>query len=196
MNLVLASASRTRQALLKAAGLEFVSEPAGIDERQAEAPLIAAGASVADLAQALAMVKASTVSERRPGDLVIGADQTLDLEGERLTKPADMEAARRQLRALSGRTHRLHSALACARDGTVVWQTGETAHMTMRDLSPHQIGRYLADVGALALQSVGAYQIEGRGIRLFDRIEGSHFAILGLPMLPLLAFLRGQGAIG
>ena len=195
MTLVLASASTARQALLRAAAIDVEIDPARIDERAAETPLIDAGAGVADLALALAMVKATTVSRRRPGDLVIGADQTLELDGERFTKPADMDAARRQLLALSGRTHRLHTAVACARGDEVLWQTCQTADMTMRQLSPRTVGHYLAAAGETVLQSVGAYQIEGRGIRLFDRMEGDHFAILGLPMLPLLAFLRGQGVI-
>ena len=141
------------------------------------------------------MAKASEVSDRRPGDLVIGADQVLELDGERLTKPADMEAARRQLLALSGRTHQLHSAMAAARGGEIVWQHSETASLTMRKLEPAFVGRYLAAVGADALTSVGAYQIEGRGIQLFERIDGDHSTILGLPLLPLLAFLRGEGIV-
>ena len=117
----------------------------------------------------------------------------LDLDGERLTKPADMEAARRQLLKLSGRTHLLHSAVACARGGEIVWQHVETAALTMRKLTPAFIGRYLAAVGEEALTSVGGYQLEGRGIQLFEKVDGDFFAILGLPLLPLLAFLRSEG---
>jgi septum formation protein len=193
MILVLASASEARRRLLSNAGLAFQAIPANIDERAAEQPLLDAGASPEDIATALAMVKAVDVSERRADDLVIGADQTLDLDGERLTKPADMEAARRQLLRLSGRTHRLHSAIACARGGEIVWRHEETASLTMRALQPAAVGRYLAAIGDEALASVGGYRIEGRGIQLFEAIDGDYFAILGLPLLPLLAFLRSEG---
>ncbi len=195
MAIILASASPARQAIAKNAGLVFQVQPAGIDERAAEEPLLKSGAGIGDLAQALAMVKASHVSAQHPADLVIGADQTLEFGGERLTKPADMAAARRQLLQLAGKSHRLHSALACCRDGAVVWQHAESATLTMRPLTPQQIGRYLARAGDAALTSVGAYQIEGPGIQLFERIEGDFFAILGLPLLPLLAFLRDQGEL-
>ena len=195
MTLVLASGSQIRQLLLRNAGLAFDVDPAGIDERAAEAPLLQSGAGPDDVALALAMAKALHVSERRGGDLVIGADQVLDLNGERLTKPEDMEAARRQLLRLSGRSHQLHSALACARGGEVVWSHLASPVLTMRHLDPGKIGRYLAEVGKDALSSVGAYQLEGPGIRLFEAIEGDYFAILGLPMLPLLEFLRSEGLV-
>lgn len=195
MTLVLASGSPARRAILANAGLSFEVAPARIDERAAEEPLVEAGAAPDDIASALAMVKAANVSEARPGDLVIGADQVLEVDGERLTKPADMEAARRQLLKLSGRTHQLHSAVACAHGGEIVWQHIEAAHLTMRKLSPAFVGRYLAAVGDEALKSVGAYQLEGRGIQLFDKIDGDYFVILGLPLLPLLAFLRSEGIV-
>jgi septum formation protein len=188
---ILASASATRRALLDNAGLVFEVDPADIDERAAEKPLLDAGTAPDDLAIALAMIKADNVSHRHPGMMVVGADQTLELEGERFNKPKDMEAARRQLLAMRGRTHRLHAALAVARDGESLWSHVETVSLTMRDLSPPEIGHYLADVGEAALSSVGAYQIESRGIQLFDRIDGDFFAILGFPLLPFLAFLRG-----
>ena len=162
---------------------------------RSEQPLLDAGASLDDVAGALAMAKASLVSEANPDAIVIGADQVLDLGGERLTKPADMEAARRQLLRLSGRTHTLHSAICCARGGEIVWQHVEPASMTVRRLPPAFIGEYLAAVGPEVLSSVGGYQIEGRGIQLFEKIEGDFFAILGLPMVPLLAFLRLQGVL-
>lgn len=195
MTLILASASETRRALLANAGLSFEVVPAAIDERAAEAPLLEAGASLDDVALALAMAKAVSVSETRPGSLVIGADQVLELDGERMTKAEDMEAARRQLLKLSGRTHLLHSAVACVRDGEIVWQHAETAVMTMRRLTPEVIGRYLAAVGEEGLKSVGCYQLERRGVQLFDAVEGDFFAILGLPLLPLLAFLRSAGIL-
>jgi septum formation protein len=195
MRLVLASASAARRSILKNAGLTFDVAPADIDERAAERPFLDAGAPPDDLALALAMIKAAAVSERDPEALVIGADQVLSLDGERFTKPADMDAARRQLLRLSGQTHQLHSAVTCAREGEVVWSHTESAHLTMRKLEPGYVGRYLAAVGPDALNSVGAYQIEGRGIQLFEKIDGDFFSILGLPLVPLLTFLRGEGLI-
>ncbi len=195
MNLILASASSSRHALLENAGLTFEVVPAALDERAAEQPLIQAGAMPEDIAIALAMAKAASVSEAHPGALVIGADQVLELEGKRLTKPADMEAARHQLLLLSGKTHLLHSAIACARGGAIAWEHIETARLKMRRLAPAFIGRYLAAAGPDALTSVGAYQIERRGIQLFEKVEGDYFAILGLPLIPLLAFLRSEGIV-
>ena len=195
MAILLASASPARKAILKNAGLAVQSLPAGIDERAAGQPLLQSGAGADDLAQALAMIKAQHVSEQRSADLVIGADQTLDIAGERLSKPDDMAAARRQLLKLAGKAHHLHSAVACCRGGAVIWQHMETVTLIMRPLTPEEIGRYLAKVGQTALTSVGAYQIEGSGIQLFERIDGDYFAILGLPLLPLLTFLRAQGEI-
>jgi len=195
MRLLLASGSQTRRSLLANAGVDFDAVSPGLDERAAEQPLLDAGATSEDVALALAMAKATMVSERYPDALVIGADQTLELDGSRLTKPENMDAARRQLLILSGRTHRLHSAVACARAGEVVWQMVDTASLTMRRLEPAVIGRYLAAVGEGALQNVGAYQLEGRGIQLFEAIEGDFFTILGLPMLPLLRFLRSEGVL-
>ena len=195
MNLVLASASPSRRAILTNAGLSFEVAPAEIDERAAEKPLIDAGATSDDVALALAMVKASTVGAARTDALVISADQVLDLNGERLSKPADMEAARHHLLKLSGKTHLLHSAVACARGEEIVWQYVETAALTMRKLTPAFIGRYLAAVGDDALKSVGVYQLEGRGIQLFEKVDGDFFTILGLPLLPLLGFLRSEGIV-
>ena len=196
MTLVLASGSAIRRQLLSNAGLSFEVAPAQIDERAAEEPLLSAGAKPEDVALALAMAKALSVSEIRPGDLVIGADQVLDFEGERLIKPADMDAARRQLLRLAGRTHRLCSAVACARGGDIIWQCVDTAALKMRPLQPAAASHYLARAGEAVLQSVGAYQLEGLGVQLFERIEGDYFAILGLPLLPLLGFLRGRDVEG
>ena len=196
MTLILASASAARKALLAGAGVAFSVQPAAIDERAVEIPLIAGGASPADVATALAAEKAIAVSRDSIGATVIGADQTLDLDGERWTKPATVAEAREQLARLSGRAHRLRSAVAVARDGTVRWQHTASATLTLRPLTAAAIDAYLAEAGDSALGSVGAYQIEGPGIRLFDRIEGDYFTILGLPLLPLLAYLRGEGEIG
>ncbi len=195
MKLILASGSMARRTLLANAGVPFEAIPAELDERAAERPLAEAGAPPEDIAEALAMAKASLVGESHLDDLVIGADQVLALGEERLDKPADMEAARRQLLRLSGRTHHLHSAVACARGGDIVWRHAESAALTMRALAPAFVGRYLAEAGPDALGSVGAYQIEGRGIQLFEAIEGDYFAILGLPLLPLLVFLRAEGVV-
>jgi len=195
MSLVLASSSPFRAAILRNAGLAIATEAATVDERSIETPLLEAGLDAADVAQILAEAKASDVSSRRPGALVIGADQTMTLDGELLHKPADMEQARYRLLAMSGKTHTLHSGLALVRDGETVWRHVSAAHLHVRDLGPAFIGRYLASVGDRALQSVGAYQIEGEGIQLFDRIEGDHFTIIGLPLLPLLAELRARGEI-
>jgi len=196
MRLILASSSASRRKLLENAGVSFEVVAPELDERAAERPLLQADAAVEDIALALAMAKGVMVSEAHPGALVIGADQMLELDGERLTKAEDMEAARRQLLRLCGKTHTLHAAVACARDGQIVWQHCEPAHMTMRQITPEFIGRYLAAVGPEALSSVGVYQIEGRGVQLFEKIDGDFFAILGLPLLPLLSFLRREGVIG
>lgn len=195
MSLILASGSRIRAELLKNAGLEFEVEPSEIDERAVEAPLLEAGFSPDDLASVLAEAKAQDVSSRRPEKLVIGADQILAFDGARHTKPEDMAAARRQLLKFAGKTHELWSAVVLARGGETLWRHTSVARLTMRAFSPAFVGHYLADVGEAALSSVGAYQLEGRGIQLFERIEGDYFTILGLPLLPLLEELRAQGVL-
>jgi septum formation protein len=195
MTLVLASASATRAAILTQAGLLFERDTPQVDERAVEAALEGSDVGPDDVAAVLAEVKATEVSARRPGDVVIGADQTLALGDQRFHKPADMDAARRQLLALSGRTHQLHSAVVVAVDGVAEFRAVETASLTMRTLTPAFIGHYLSVVGDRALSSVGAYQVEGYGIQLFEAIEGSHFTILGLPLLPLLAHLRDRGSL-
>jgi septum formation protein len=193
--LILASGSPFRKAMLENAGVAVEAVPADLDERALEAPLKDSGASPEDVALVLAEAKAVEVSERKPGRLVLGCDQTLSLGDAIFHKPADMEGARRHLLALSGRTHQLNSAAVLARDGTVLWRHVGVASLTMRRLDPAFIGRHLARVGEKALQSVGAYQVEGEGIQLFDRIEGDHFTIVGLPLLAVLAELRRLGAI-
>ncbi len=195
IELVLASGSPFRRKLLENAGLRFRSERPDIDERAVEQSVAGGGLTPADLAQILAEAKAGDVGEKNAASLVIGSDQTMSLGDELFHKPADMEAARRHLLALSGKTHQLHTAVAVVSNGETLWRYVETANMTMRRLEPAEIGRYLAEVGDAALSSVGAYQVEGPGIRLFDRIEGDYFAIVGLPLLPLLAELRRLGAI-
>ena len=193
--IVLASGSRFRKAMLEAAGVDIDVVPADIDERAVEMPLEGTGASPEDVAQVLAEAKALEVSERHPGRLVLGCDQTLSLDDELFHKPRDMEDARRHLLKLSGRTHQLNSAAVLARNGEALWRHVGIARLTMRKLEPAFIGRHLARVGPMALNSVGAYQIEGEGIQLFEKIEGDHFTIVGLPLLPLLKELRDLGAI-
>ncbi|RWN59293.1 Maf-like protein [Mesorhizobium sp.] len=193
--IILASGSPFRKALLVHAGVAVEAVLAAVDERALEAPLQGSGISPEDVALVLAEAKAAEVSERKPGALVLGCDQTLSLGDEVFHKPADMEAARRHLLALSGRTHQLNSAVVLARDGAVLWRHVGVASLTMRKLDPAFIGRHLARVGAKALSSVGAYQIEGEGIQLFERVEGDYFTIVGLPLLPVLAKLRVFGAI-
>lgn len=193
--IVLASGSPFRKAMLEAAGIDIDVMPAEIDERAVEKTLKGSGALPEDVAQVLAEAKALDVSEKNPGRLVLGCDQTLSLDDELFHKPKDMDAARAHLLKLSGKTHQLNSAAVLARNGETFWRYVGVANMTMRKLEPAFIGRHLARVGPMALNSVGAYQVEGEGIQLFDRIEGDHFTIVGLPLLPLLKELRELGAI-
>ena len=193
--IILASASPFRLAMLRNAGIETEANPSRIDERAVEEAVGDAAISPENLAWILAEAKAEEVSERFPGALVIGSDQTLSLGDDVLHKAADMEEARRRLLRLSGRTHHLNSAVVLARDGKALWGHVSVARMIMRELDPGFVGRYLSRVGDQVLRSVGAYQIEGEGIQLFDTIEGDHFTIVGMPLLPLLAELRRLGAI-
>lgn len=193
--LILASTSPYRKAMLQDAGLAFDAVSPGIDERAAEAPLKDSGATPEEMAEILAEAKAVAVSERHRDALVLGCDQTLSLGDEVLHKPADMEEARRRLLALSGKTHQLNSAAVLARGGVAIWRHVGIARLTMRQLDPAFVGRHLAEVGEKALTSVGAYQIEGHGIQLFEKIEGDHFTIVGLPLLAVLKELRRLKAI-
>ena len=193
--IILASASPARQAILSHAGIAFDAIPAHIDERAVEAPLQKAGKSPGEIALALAEAKAIGLGRGDRAAFVIGADQTMELSGERFSKPQTMEAARSQLVKLAARTHVLHSGVVGVHKGVVAWRHLDSAAMTMRALSLGDIGAYLDRVGAAALTSVGAYQIEGPGIQLFDKIEGDYFTILGLPLLPLLKWLRDEGAL-
>jgi septum formation protein len=188
--LVLASQSRARQTLLANAGIEFESDPADIDERaiQASSGLSAPG----DVASLLASAKARSVSARRPARYIVGADQTLALGTRILNKPAGRVQAAEQLRALAGQCHELHAAVAVTCGGKLLFEHVSIARMTMRPLGDAEIDRYLEEAGEAVTSSVGAYQLEGLGIHLFERIEGDHFTILGLPLLELLAFLRSH----
>jgi len=191
--LVLASRSAVRRTLLETAGVPTEVHPADVDERSLEvkAP-VQAPVAVAAL---LAREKAAAIDKAKPGRLILGADQTLSLDGRRFAKPADRAAARDQLRALSGRTHELYSAIAFVQDGAVLHEHVDVARLTMRTLSDRFLDAYLDQVGSAALASVGAYQLEDLGIQLFERVEGDYFTILGLPLIPALEFLRCQGCL-
>lgn len=191
--LVLASKSSARQALLTAAAIPFSAEAADIDERSIEAT--SALSKPDEVAALLAREKALHVAKRKPGRLVLGADQTLALGERRFSKPANLVAAAEQLRALSGKTHTLYSAITLARDSDILFAHIAPAHMTMRSLSEDFIGAYLDAVGEKVKTSVGAYQVEGAGIQLFEKIDGDHSTILGLPLLPLLDALRRQNVL-
>lgn len=187
--LILASQSATRKALLAGAGLRFETSPAQIDERALEAQVLGKGGDAPEVARHLAEAKALTVSASRPG-IVIGADQVLASDGELLHKPEDLAVAASQLDRLSGRTHHLHAGIALAGAGRLLWSSTDTAALTMRRFDQLERDRVLALEGPAVLGSVGAYRLEGPSIRLFERIEGDYFTILGLPLLPLLAALR------
>jgi septum formation protein len=188
--LILASQSPARRALLEKARIGFYVRSAFIDERAVEAEALAAGADGADVARRIAGAKAKAVSAIVPEALVIGCDQILALEGELLHKPKDMAAARKQLWHLRGRTHHLNAGIALVRGGDTVWAHVESAALTMRAFSEAECDEVLALEGEAVLDSVGAYRLEGPSIRLFDSVAGDYFAILGLPLLPLLAALR------
>jgi septum formation protein len=191
--LVLASKSASRRALLEAAGVAVEIVPADIDERGVEASAGVIGPGEA--AALLAREKAKAVAAKMPGRVVLGADQTLALRDRRFSKAADRDGARLQLATLRGKTHMLHSALAVVRGTDVVFETIDTARLAMRAFSEDFLERYLDTVGSAALSSVGGYQLEGAGIQLFDRVDGDHSTILGLPLLPLLHWLRREGLL-
>jgi septum formation protein len=189
--LVLASRSRARRTLLEAAGIPLEVRFADVDERALEAQ-----AGVEDpalIAALLARAKADAVARALPDRLVLGADQTLAFGKERYAKPIDRVAARAQLRALAGRTHALYSALALVRGSQLLFAHVGVAELTMREVSEAYLDRYLELLGPAAMASVGGYQLEGLGVQLFARIEGDHFTILGLPLMPLLGYLRRDG---
>ncbi|HEX2556314.1 MAG TPA: Maf family protein [Microvirga sp.] len=193
--LLLASTSPTRRALLESAGIPVEIEAPGVDERAVEAAARGEGLDPPGLALRLAAEKALAVSRRRPGRLALGADQVLDLDGRVLHKAPDREAAVAKLLALAGRRHALRAAVALARDGAVVDAFVESAVLAMRPLGRPAVERYLDAAGPDVLGSVGAYQIEGLGVHLFEAVDGDHATILGLPLLPLLARLRARGCL-
>ena len=194
-DVVLASASATRRGLLAGAGLPFTVEPALIDETAIKSAMAAEGASAEEAAVGLAHMKALRISRRHANAMVIGADQILDLEGTWFDKPADLNHARDNLLAFRGRTHGLATAACICRGGERIWHHVETPQLTMRDFSEGFLDNYLDGAGADILSSVGAYRLEGTGVQLFSRIEGSYFTILGLPLLALLDVLRANGVV-
>ena len=191
--LILASQSASRQTLLRNAGIAFEAVPASIDERAVQ--LASRRDAPGDIASLLAEAKARDVAQHHPGRHVVGADQTLALGSRLFNKPAGRSEAASQLAALAGQTHELHSAVAVVRDEEVLFCDVSVARLTMRALSAAEISAYLDAAGTAVTTSVGAYQLERLGIHLFERIDGDHFTILGLPLTPLLAFLRRQGLL-
>ncbi|KJC47542.1 septum formation inhibitor Maf [Bradyrhizobium sp. LTSP885] len=188
--LILASQSRARKMLLENAGFDVEALPADIDERAVQQS--SGRTAPGEIASLLACEKALFISRQKPGQYVVGADQTLALGQRMFSKPAGRAQAAEQLGLLAGQVHELHSAVAVARDGKILFSDVGVARMTMRPLTENQIKAYLDQAGDVVTTSVGAYQLEGPGVHLFARIEGDHFTILGLPLLSLLAFLRSE----
>jgi septum formation protein len=193
--LILASGSVTRLALLNAAGVPVRAVSADLDEQEIKSRLRAADVDAGDVAQALAEAKALAVARQWPDALVIGADQMLDCDGRWYDKPDDVATARQQLLSLCGKSHRLPTAVVAVQGNRVLWRHLSQAIMTMRSFQQTFLDDYLEKIGSSVLSSVGAYQLEGLGVQLFERIDGDHFTILGLPLLPLLDFLRRHGVI-
>ncbi len=192
---ILASASPSRRALLENAGVPFAVEAAPVDEAEVKLALKAEQAPAAAAAETLAELKALHVSRRQPGALVIGADQMLECEGVWFDKPDSLAAARAQLEQLSGKSHSLIASVCVLKGGQRLWHHNEGARLQMRSLSPAFLDYYLNEVGEAAMSSVGAYHLEGLGAQLFHRVQGDYFTVLGLPLLPLLEFLRNHGVV-
>jgi len=193
--IVLASTSASRRKLLSQAGLDFAAASPPVDEAGLKADLKKTPADAGDIAEALAEAKANSVAVLRPDAYVIGADQMLDCDGTWFDKPADRADARRHLESLRGKTHRLITAAVIAREGRIIWRCRDTARLTMREFSDEFLVQYLDQAGDAVTSSVGAYQLEGLGAQLFEKIEGDFFSILGLPLIPLLGGLRHAGAL-
>lgn len=194
-SLILASASQSRNRMLTAAGIEFTAQPAYIDEDAVKQSLSSEGAEAIDVAETLAELKAVKVSLSHPKDLVIGADSILDLEGIWFDKPSDLDHVRAHLMTLRGKTHCLATAAVVALGGKRIWHYRDKSNMTMRTFSDAFLDRYVTLVGEDILSSVGAYHLEGQGAQLFSKVDGDFFSILGLPLLPLLSFLREHNVV-
>ncbi len=192
--LILASKSATRRAVLDGAGVPYEALGSGVDEESAKVELLAKGANPSQVADALAEQKALAVSRRR-SELVIGADQTLELDGRLYDKAETVDEARARLIALRGKSHQLHSAVVVAQNGATIWRETQSATLGMRDFTDEFLDAYLAAEGEAALGSVGCYRLEGSGVQLFSSIEGDYFTILGLPLMGLLELLRTQGLL-
>jgi len=195
MMIVLSSSSQTRRKLLARSGIDFKTAIPPVDERAIKATLKNAGANAEEVAGNLAESKANSVAEILPGAYVIGADQMLECDGIWFDKPADRAGAAAHLKSLRGKTHRLITATVIAHEGRIIWRRIETAHMTMRNFSDAFLDHYLETAGQGVIQSVGAYEFEGVGAQLFEKVDGDFFSILGLPLIPLLVGLREAGAI-
>ena len=189
-SVILASTSKSRAAVLRNAGVVFTAQSPLVDEDAVKDAMRAENATPAQCAEVLAEMKAVKVSQRNPQSLVIGGDQMLECDGRWFDKPANLDTARSQLLVLRGKTHRLSNSLVIALDGQRIWHFANSPELTMRNFTEAFLDRYLAEVGEAALHSVGGYQLEGLGSQLFTAVEGDFFSILGLPLLPLLAFLR------
>ncbi len=192
---ILASASTARAALLRAAGVDFIAEPAAIDEARLKCAARQVGDSALSCASALAAAKACCISHRHPAALVIGADQILEGGADWFDKPNDLAEARAQLLVLRGRNHTLATAVCIVHGGKPLWRATSAPELSMRRFSDAFLEGYIAAEGDALLGSVGAYRLEGRGVQLFSRIVGDHFAILGLPLIGLLGFLRERGVM-
>lgn len=196
IKLILASQSKARQEMLRAAGLEFDARPAQIDEPALMRKLLSEWATAPAVAESLAAEKALVVSRENPEAAVIGADQVLECGGQILSKAGNVEEAKEKLKSLRGKTHRLISAVSVAKDGKILWRATQEAHLTMHDFSDAFLEAYCEKAGAALTRSVGAYELEGLGVNLFESIKGDYFTILGLPLLSLLNYLRAEFGIG
>ncbi len=192
--IILASKSAARRAVLTGAGVPFEVAVAGVDEDAVKTAMLAQGATPRDVADALAEIKAVKISAGRPG-FVIGSDQTLEFEGQLYDKAETLEAAAERLKTMRGKPHKLHSAVVVAKDGAPIWREIVSATLTMRDFSDDFLDAYLALEGEEMLGSVGCYRLEGPGAQLFSKIEGDYFAILGLPLMGLLDLFRRHGVL-
>lgn len=195
-DLILASGSKARQTMLRNAGLEFEIAPADIDEANALKTVENKGFSAAQKAEYLAAQKALSIAQKNPNALVIGSDQILELDGEIFSKAKNNNEAHEKLMRLRGKTHALHSGVAVAQNDEVLWQICETAKLSMHDFSAEFLDRYLNEAGDAPIVCVGGYALEDIGIQLFEKIEGDYFTILGMPLLPLLTYLREQQGTG